>query len=51
LQDYWRTLGAAGISAERLASFDRAIRSEPHFNAQQVPRLRRDLTAYLRTLK
>jgi hypothetical protein len=33
---YWDTLHAQGITRERLASFDRAIRSEPHFDQGQV---------------
>lgn len=41
----------AGIDAERLASYDRAIRSEPRFTAEQAPELLRDLSAYLVTLK
>lgn len=41
----------AGINAERLASYDRAIRSEPRFTAEQAPKLLRDLSAYLVTLK
>ena len=42
---------ANGIDAARLASYDRAIREEPNFNAEQVEGLTRDLTAYLATLK
>ncbi len=33
---YWRTLSAAGITAQRLASFDRPIVSEPRFSGSQV---------------
>lgn len=37
----------AGITPERLASYDRAIRSPPPtFSAQQVPGLTEDLIAY-----
>eukprot|EP00955_Chlamydomonas_euryale_P024565 258835-Chlamydomonas_euryale.AAC.1 len=32
---YWKTLHASGITRERLASFDRAIRSEPKFSPSQ----------------
>ena len=42
---------AANITAERLASFDRPIRSTPHFKQEQAEGLLRDLTAYLQTLK
>ncbi|KAG2439142.1 hypothetical protein HXX76_004509 [Chlamydomonas incerta] len=48
---YWRTLAAAGITAQRLASFDRAITSEPRFSGQQAAGLQRDLAAYLQTLQ
>ncbi|GLC49607.1 Pyruvate phosphate dikinase, PEP/pyruvate binding domain, partial [Pleodorina starrii] len=48
---YWRTLSSAGISAQRLASFDRPIVSEPRFSGQQAAGLQRDLTAYLQTLQ
>ena len=41
----------AGIDAARLASYDRAIRSEPHFSTEQAPGLLHDLSAYLVTLK
>lgn len=41
----------AGIDAARLASYDRAIRSEPRFSAEQAPGLVQDLSAYLVTLK
>ena len=44
-------LQAANISKERLASFDRPIRSEPEFTQQQCAGLKKDLTAYLQTLK
>lgn len=41
----------AGITPERLASFDRPIRSPPpHFSEQQLPQLTADLQAYRRTL-
>ncbi|PNW79708.1 hypothetical protein CHLRE_08g363874v5 [Chlamydomonas reinhardtii] len=48
---YWRTLAAAGISAQRLAGFDRPITSEPRFSGQQAAGLQRDLAAYLQTLQ
>lgn len=38
---------AAGINAERLASYDRPIHSAPPtFNPQQIPQLTQDLIAY-----
>ena len=42
---------AANITKERLASFDRPIRSEPSFKPEQKEGLLRDLTNYLQTLK
>lgn len=48
---YWKVLDAAGVTKERLASFERAIREEPRFDPHQAPGLQRDLTEYLRTLK
>lgn len=42
---------AANISKERLAGFDRPIVSEPKFSEAQSSGLKRDLTAYLQTLK
>ncbi|KXZ47751.1 hypothetical protein GPECTOR_33g633 [Gonium pectorale] len=48
---YWRTLSAAGITAQRLASFDRPIVSEPRFSGAQAAGLQRDLAAYLQTLQ
>lgn len=42
---------AANITKERLAGFDRPIVSEPSFSREQCPGLKRDLTAYLHTLK
>ncbi|KAG1659718.1 hypothetical protein FOA52_012256, partial [Chlamydomonas sp. UWO 241] len=48
---YWRTLHASGITAQRLASFDRSIKSEPKFEPSQVPGLLVDLRAYLSTLQ
>ena len=44
-------LQAANISKEHLAGFDRPIRSEPRFTQQQCAGLKKDLTAYLQTLK
>jgi len=42
---------AANITKERLAGFDRPILSEPKFSKEQCVGLKRDLTAYLQTLK
>lgn len=42
---------AANITKERLAGFDRPIVSEPKFSQAQCPGLKRDLAAYLHTLK
>lgn len=42
---------AGNISKERLASFDRPIRSEPSFKPDQQEGLLTDLTNYLQTLK
>ena len=50
IQRYWDTLHAAGIDAQRLASFDRSITHEPSFSKQQAPQLVKDLQAYLVTL-
>ena len=41
---------AANITKERLASYDRAIRSEPSFQPSQQQGLLTDLTNYLQTL-
>jgi hypothetical protein len=51
LKRYWAVLAAANITKQRLASFDRSIKSEPNFSAEQCPGLEKDLTAYLITLK
>ncbi|XP_031495400.1 alpha-glucan water dikinase 2 [Nymphaea colorata] len=48
---YWRTLNANGITKQRLASYDRPIRSEPYFTSSSKDGLVRDLTSYLKTLK
>ncbi|KAI4383012.1 hypothetical protein MLD38_008897 [Melastoma candidum] len=48
---YWKTLNDNGITKERLLSYDRAIHSEPNFNANQKEGLLRDLGNYMRTLK
>ncbi|GIL62435.1 hypothetical protein Vafri_16667 [Volvox africanus] len=48
---YWRTLTSAGITAQRLASFDRPITSEPRFSGQQAAGLQKDLTTYMQTLQ
>ncbi|WIA39103.1 hypothetical protein OEZ86_005242 [Tetradesmus obliquus] len=51
LSVYWGSLAAQGITPERLASFDRAIRSPPQkFPEQVLPQLTEDLIAYRRTL-
>ena len=42
---------AANITKERLASFDRPIKSEPSFKPDQQQGLLQDLTNYLQTLK
>ena len=42
---------AANITRDRLLSFDRAIRSEPHFQQTQISGLTRDLRSYLKTLQ
>jgi hypothetical protein len=42
---------AGGVTRERLAGYDRAIRDEPSFSAAQAPGLRRDLAEYLTTLQ
>jgi len=39
------------VTEARLASYDRAITSEPSFSAEQAPGLKRDLTDYLATLR
>ena len=44
-------LQAENITQTRLASFDRAIKSEPHFEPEQCKGLLKDLKAYLITLK
>ncbi|KAF2323958.1 hypothetical protein GH714_004742 [Hevea brasiliensis] len=48
---YWQTLNANGLTKEKLASYDRPIVSEPHFNTHAKEGLIRDLTMYLKTLK
>ncbi|CEG00106.1 Pyruvate phosphate dikinase,PEP/pyruvate-binding [Ostreococcus tauri] len=48
---YWAHLHANGITAERMASYDRKICSEPKFSREQYAGLTADLTEYLRTLK
>ena len=42
---------AANITKERLASFDRPIKSEPAFKPEQRQGLLTDLSNYLQTLK
>ena len=48
---YWDHLYANGIDAQRMASYDRKICSEPSFKPDQYEGLTRDLKEYLRTLK
>ena len=48
---YWDHLHKNGIDAERMASYDRKICSEPSFKPDQYEGLTRDLKEYLRTLK
>ena len=48
---YWKTLNDNGVTKERMMSYDRPVRSEPTFKAEQKDRLIKDLTHYLRTLK
>uniref|UniRef100_A0A7I4D941 Pyruvate phosphate dikinase AMP/ATP-binding domain-containing protein n=1 Tax=Physcomitrium patens TaxID=3218 RepID=A0A7I4D941_PHYPA len=48
---YWKTLNENGVTKERMLSYDRPVRSEPKFRADQKDGLIRDLTNYLRTLK
>lgn len=48
---YWKTLNENGVTKERMLSYDRPVRSEPKFRADQKDVLIRDLTNYLRTLK
>ena len=51
VRTYWRVLNEKGVTAQRMASFDRSIRSEPRFSRAQAPGLLRDLRAYLITLQ
>jgi len=51
INKYWATLQQHGIDRNRLASYDRAICSEPHFRKDQQRGLIDGLTRYLRTLK
>jgi alpha-glucan,water dikinase len=44
-------LNDSGVTKERMLSYDRPVRSEPKFKADQKDGLIRDLTHYLRTLK
>ena len=48
---YWAHLHSNGITAERMAAYDRKICSEPKFSRDQYEGLAADLTEYLRTLK
>ena len=44
-------LQAGNVSKERMAGYDRAIRSEPKFEKSQQAGLIKDLSAYLQTLQ
>lgn len=46
-----KVMQAANITKERLASFDRPIKSEPAFRPEQRQGLLTDLSNYLQTLK
>ena len=48
---YWRTLSDAGVTRQRLESFDRPIITEPVFYPEKKEALIRDFTDYLGTLK
>ncbi|GAB4820070.1 hypothetical protein N2152v2_007116 [Parachlorella kessleri] len=48
---YWRVLSEAGISRQRLESFDRPIVTEPEFFPDKKDALIRDLNNYLNILK
>ncbi|KAJ4851076.1 Alpha-glucan water dikinase 2 [Turnera subulata] len=48
---YWKTLNSNGLTKEKLASYDRPIKSEPHFRTDVKEGLICDLTKYLKTLK
>ncbi|KAH9314059.1 hypothetical protein KI387_022686 [Taxus chinensis] len=48
---YWKTLNKNGVTKERLASYDRPIKSVPSLRSDQKEGLIRDLTAYMKTLK
>eukprot|EP00184_Porphyridium_aerugineum_P006156 CAMPEP_0184698584 /NCGR_PEP_ID=MMETSP0313-20130426/5155_1 /TAXON_ID=2792 /ORGANISM="Porphyridium aerugineum, Strain SAG 1380-2" /LENGTH=842 /DNA_ID=CAMNT_0027157547 /DNA_START=26 /DNA_END=2554 /DNA_ORIENTATION=- len=48
---YWKHLEEHGIDKKRLLSYDRAIHNEPRFRPDQCEGLKRDLKAYLKTLK
>jgi len=48
---YWAHLHSNGITAARMAAYDRKICSEPKFSRDQYEGLTADLTEYLRTLK
>lgn len=50
LAQYWSTLNAAGVTAERLASYDRPVTHEPDFTEAQAAILEGDLAAYLDSL-
>ncbi len=39
------------MTKERLAAYDRPITHDPAFSRDQAPSLKRDLTAYLATLR
>ena len=37
MSEYWKVLNHAGITAERLASFDRNITTEPSYIPESIP--------------
>lgn len=51
LNSYLRVLSEAGISRARLESFDRPIKTDPHFFADKKDALIRDFSNYLNILK
>jgi alpha-glucan, water dikinase len=51
LDAYWRVLSEAGISRQRLESFDRAIVTDPVFYGDKKDSLIRDFQNYLKILK
>ncbi|KAK9860996.1 hypothetical protein WJX84_011575 [Apatococcus fuscideae] len=51
ISKYWTVLAAGNVTKERMAGYDRSIRSEPNFEPSQQEGLITDLTAYLQTLQ